>query len=256
MKRLLGLLLVMGIVGCGGNHSGEGTANPTVPESHLPVSSEAKKKQNPATTSLAEPAPASVPKTAPVSVNANASTATATASSTPASDVPDGELSLLEVTVTTPIAGLTLREANQGDIGLQLQLKNNGSKKVTLWPYLSVEIVDARGKAAPRSMNLGRFGFRATPSVLEGIPFVSLAPGHTHEIEVNLKEYRFAPKVITGWQFVKHGRYDITLNYHYDRSMVVMDYGKGCRNLDRADAPWNLALETQEVRYVTLLVKK
>jgi len=35
-----------------------------------------------------------------------------------------------------------------------------------------------------------------------------------------------------------------------------MDYSKGCRNLDRADAPWNLALETQEVRYVTLLVKK
>lgn len=256
MKHLLGLLLVLGMAGCGANQRGKGTATEPVPESRQDVFSEAVKKKNVAPVSLPEPAPTSVPKTVSVNANANKVKAASAASTTSVPEVSVGESSLLEVTVTTPAAELTLREANQGDIGLQLQLKNNGSKKVILWPYLSVEIVDARGKAAPRSMNLGRFGFRATPSLLEGIPFVSLAPGQTHEIEINLNEYRFDPKVITGWRFPKHGRYDITLIYEYDRSLAVVDYGKGCRDLDRADAPWNLAVETRERRRVTLRITK
>ncbi|MEE3372008.1 MAG: hypothetical protein VX346_21930 [Planctomycetota bacterium] len=250
MKHLLGFLLVMGVVGCDPNPRGEHAATATIAEARQGVGSAAAQKDTP--TPFPETASNSVPET--VSLDANESVAAPASPGIPKSDIPIKESSQVEVTVVAPGAGLTLREVHQGDVSLLVHLKNKGNNTVTLWPYLSVKITNPRGKAVPRSMNLGRFGFRSTPSILEGIPFVSLKPGEVHEIEVNLKQYRFDPQVITGWRFRRPGKYDVALVYEYDRALVVMDYGKGCRNLDRPDAPWNLAVETRESRRVVLSI--
>lgn len=248
MKHLLGFLLMMGVVGCDPNPHGEQAATATVTEARQAVDSTTARKDTP--TPFPETASNSSPQTVPL--DTNDSMTAAAAADIPNSKLPIGDRSQVEVTVAAPVAGLSLREVDQGDVGFVVQLQNKGSKTVTLWPYLSVKITTSRGKPVPRSMNLGRFGFRSTPSILEGIPFVSVKPGEVYKIEINLKQFRFDPQVITGWRFRRPGKYDVALVYEYDRDLAVIEYGKGCPDLDRANAPWNLAVETRESKHVVL----
>ena len=256
MKRLLELVLVVSALGCGTNQRSEDTGTARIVESHQRTGAEAAQKDMAVPTAPPGTASMPVPETVSADTHPDETVASAASPDTAGSDLPVEDHPLLEVTVAAPVAALTLREVNQRDFCLHVQLKNSGSKTLTLWPYLSVEIIDSRGKAVPRSMNLGRFGFRSTPSIIEGMPFVSLDPGGVHEIEINLKQYRFDPKVITGWQFSRPGKYEITLIYVYDRTRAKIAYGKGCGNLDRADAPWNLAMEIRETKRVALRITK
>ena len=256
MKRLLGCLLALGWGGCGSHQSTDNTRVPQIVTSSPPAHSEKAPQETPVPMQSPE-TPATVAPAAPVVDRADQQPVSPSAvDASGEADTAIRQRAGLEMTVLRPAESATLGEVNQGAFALQVQLKNLGTRTAILWPYLSVGINDSRGKAVPRSMNLGRFGFRSTPSIIEGIPFVSIEPGGVHEIEVNLKQFRYDPQVITGWRFSRPGKYDITLVYTYDRTHAVREYGKGCQNPHRQDAPWNLAIETSQTRSLVLRITR
>ena len=256
MTRLLQTLLVLGVVGCARSEKAEPTLDPNRPESTPIAATEVERTDTSPPPPAAEIPPTAVPATPAPDTPSSEDVRAASPSAATASHERIEGRSTLEMTVVSPSQSTRLREVNRGNFSLRVQLKNVGRKTLTLWPYLTVTVRDARGKAVPTSMHLGRFGFRSKPSIIESISFVSVEPGELHEIEVNLKQYRFDPRVITGWRFPRPGRYHLELTYAYQRSQALREFGKGCQDPQRADAPWNRALEVSTAQKLELRITR
>lgn len=149
----------------------------------------------------------------------------------------------------------TLAAANSSDFAITLQIENPAENEVLIWPYLSVELLDADGKPVKRSRGLGRWGRRKTPSIIEGIKFPAIAAKASHDININLQHYSWDPGMLIGWKLTAPGDYTLKLHYNFDRAAIKTRYGKGCENLDGADQPWNKAREIDQTLEVKLHVK-
>lgn len=152
----------------------------------------------------------------------------------------------IKLWVEGPASPIDLKEANGSSFHLDLCIENTTDAEIVLWPFLDVEISDSDGRAIDRSTNIGRNGFRTTDSILEGIRFQTVQPGQVHKIEINLKRYMYDSKTITGWTLGESGEYEIKLSYKFDRETVKRELGKGCRDIDNADHPWNRAVEAKQ----------
>lgn len=137
----------------------------------------------------------------------------------------------------------SLRQINSGDWSTKLTFENTGEEDLILWPFVSLEVLDSDGKPVSRSLSIGRFGRRKSASVIEEIEFVTLAAGESHDVPVNLKRYSFDPNAIIGWQLSEPGKYKLVLRYKFQRDEAKKSLGKGCRDLDGRQQPWNRALE-------------
>jgi hypothetical protein len=160
----------------------------------------------------------------------------------------------VKITVELPKDAPTLDQVNQGKYKVAVQLKNTGKKDLVLYPYLGVEVQDAKGKAVPRSRFIGRWGLLTTNSIVEGIPFVFLKPGKTHKIEIGLPFYLYDENAITGWKLPAKGQYKLVLRYRFDRADIKQKFGRGCKDLDNKTKPWNRALEINKKVEVKLKV--
>ncbi len=161
----------------------------------------------------------------------------------------------LTITAVTPANRPTLAQINGGTYQLTVRFENTSDEAIILWPCLSVKIVDANDREIPKATNIGRWGFTTSPSILEGIPFVTLAAGKTHDLPVNLKRYSYDANVVTGWQLPQAGQYELQLSYEYDRAAAKKRYGKGCTTLDDAAKPWNQAVEAKQAMKVKVTVR-
>jgi hypothetical protein len=162
----------------------------------------------------------------------------------------------LKISVEVPKKAPTLEEVNTGTPVATLTLKNTGKKDLTLWPSLSAQVLDVKGKAVKLNMRIGRFGLTRTPSVLEGIDFLTLKPGKTHGIKVTLSRYFHDPQAILGWELPAAGQYRLILSYLYDRKAVKKQLGKGCKDIDKPNKPWNLAAEVNKKVELKITVAK
>jgi len=161
----------------------------------------------------------------------------------------------LKITINTPKDPPTLAEVNSGRYAITLTIENTGKEDVVLWPYLSVEVMDSKGKPVERSRFIGRWGLLSTPSIIEAVPFVNLGAGKTRKIEVKLNAHQWDADAITGWRLPAAGDYVVVLHYHYDRAAAKKSYGKGCDDIDKKNAQWNRALEVDKKAEVKLTVK-
>src|SRR5262249_46959978 len=103
----------------------------------------------------------------------------------------------VQITVELPKEEPTVEQVNDGSFTIRIVLKNASTQDLTLWPFLSAELVDADGNAVRRSRRLGRFGRRPEGSILENIPFRTLKPGESHQSNSAISQYFLDPNVIT-----------------------------------------------------------
>jgi hypothetical protein len=150
-------------------------------------------------------------------------------------DLPDG----LEVKLVLPDMKPTRAAVNTGFYVPQLELTNIGDAEMTLWPFVSIEVLKDDGTPAPPSMHIGRWGIISAPSMLEDIKYVTLAPGKTHKIPIAINAYGHDPQAIRGWRLSPGNTYHVALRYEFDREKVVKEFGMGCKEPDAPDKPWN-----------------
>jgi hypothetical protein len=148
----------------------------------------------------------------------------------------------------------TVDQVNQGAFAFDVTLENTGKEELVLWPFLAAELMDAQGNSVKRSRYIGRWGFRVKDSVIESIPFVTLAPGRKHTFKVAINAYTHHPLAITGWKLPKAGEYRLELHYKYDRAEARKKWGRGCKDLDNPDRPWNRAYEVDKKLNVSFKV--
>jgi hypothetical protein len=134
-------------------------------------------------------------------------------------------------------------------------LKNTTKEDLVLWPYLSLRVLDAKGKDVPRSRFIGRWGVRGTPSILEGIPFKTVKAGKSLTIKFAVSGFMYDADAIKGWKLPKAGDYKLVVRYHYDRAAARKKYGEGAADIDNADKPWNKAVEIDSKEEIKLIVK-
>jgi hypothetical protein len=161
----------------------------------------------------------------------------------------------LQITVDVPKKAPTLGQVNWGRFQITVNLKNTGKKDLILWPYLSLEPLDAKGKAVERSRFIGRWGRRSTDSILEGVPFITLGPGKVHKFKFAVSGFFLDADAITGWQLPAAGEYKLVIRYQFDRAAVKKKYGSGCKDLDNAKQPWNRAHPADWKKEVKVKVK-
>ncbi len=161
----------------------------------------------------------------------------------------------IEITVVKPKGAPTLEEVNSGKYLITLLLTNTSKEKKVLWPFVSMQVMNDKGKKLERSTNIGAGGRASDISMIETLQFVTLAPGKSHKIEIRLDDHYQHPTLVTGWQLPAKGKYKVQLLYSYDRAVVKKIYGEGCRTLEKATAQWNLALEVNKQLEIELTVK-
>lgn len=161
----------------------------------------------------------------------------------------------LKMTAVTPMSPLTVRSVNSEKFLISVLIKNVSTKPVVIYPHMTIELFDSDDQAVKKTLAIGRNGFRISNSALEGIHFVTLANGESHEIKVNLKRYRYDPVFISGWKIRRPGKYSIKLQYKFDRKQVKKDFGRGCVSIDDPNQPWNKAIEMDQTQFVKLNVK-
>jgi hypothetical protein len=161
----------------------------------------------------------------------------------------------VKITAQPSKASPDLKDVNQGRFNVAFAIKNTGKEDTVIWPYLSVQILDSEGKSVEKTRDLGRWGLIRSPSILEEVHFVTLKPGKTHTIVVNLNQYMHDADKISAWRLAKPGKYKAVLHYSFDRAETKKKYGKGCQAIDDPTKPWNQALEVDEKIEVKLSVK-
>ena len=62
----------------------------------------------------------------------------------------------LKLTVTPVKDPPTLEQVNRGTFKVELVIENVGKETVVVWPYISAELLDAKGQAVETSMSIGR----------------------------------------------------------------------------------------------------
>lgn len=161
----------------------------------------------------------------------------------------------LKMTAVTPMSPLTVRSVNSEEFLISVFIKNVTTKPVVIYPHMTVELFDSDDQVVKKTLAIGRNGFRISNSALEGIHFVTLAKGESHEIKVNLKRYNNDPVFISGWKIRRPGKYQVKLHYKFDRKQVKKDFGRGCLKIEDPDQPWNKAIEMDQKQFVKLIVK-
>ena len=161
----------------------------------------------------------------------------------------------LKVSAVVPEDPVTVNQLQRGAIAAKLRIKNTGTDTVVIWPFISGHRFEAVGKPVRKALNIGRWGRRSTPSVIEGIRFVELGPGKTHDIPVKINRYLYDANVITGWRLPGTGEYELQLEYTFNREATKKKYGKGCDSLEDKTKPWNQAVELEKKLKLSLEAK-
>jgi hypothetical protein len=161
----------------------------------------------------------------------------------------------LNITVAVPKKAPTLDDVKNGTPVATVTLTNTGKKDLTLWPFMAARLFDDKGKAAKLVMRLGRFGLTWTDSALEAVEFLTLKPGKSHQFKVALSTYPHDPESILGWEVPGAGTYRLVLHYKYDRKAEKKRLGKGCKDIDKANKPWNQAAEVDKKMVLKIKVK-
>jgi hypothetical protein len=162
----------------------------------------------------------------------------------------------LIVTVSFSKKQPTLTEVNDGDFKVTVTLENKTKKDITIWPYLTVRLLDAKGKDVEDALALGRWGLIQTDSVIESVPFASLKAGKKYQLRFGLNSQMYDPDIIRGWKLPSAGEYKLVIHYRYNRADAKKKYGQGASNLDKTDKPWNKAVEFEKKVEVKLTVKE
>jgi len=153
-----------------------------------------------------------------------------------------------------PKMRLSLAYVNGDDMKLAIGVENRGTETVVLWPYLSMRILDRKGKEIERSMHLGRWGRGRSRRWLEDVRYVTLAPGGKWDFTTPLSRYMHDEHWIEGWEVREPGTYTIEITYGFDREAAKKSCDAEWDALKDPEKPWNRALEMTHVFTAEMVV--
>jgi hypothetical protein len=154
----------------------------------------------------------------------------------------------------TPAAESRPAESRGPQPAAVIRITNRNDAPATLWPFVALEIRDAKGVLQKPSSRRGRWGVRRETCLLEAVDFVTLEPGKSIDWTVKLDQYGRDPDAIVGWK-LKPGRYVVTARYAFSRSDFVARCKSGCRDHGDAGRPWNGALEATRQATLEIVVR-
>lgn len=149
----------------------------------------------------------------------------------------------------------TLSQINSGRFPISIKVTNTGKESVVIFGFLSMAVLDSEEEPVKKTRSLGRWGFRTTNSMIEGMPFKTLAPGKSYSFDVKVSLYTHDPLLISAWKFPKPGDYELVFNYEYDRKAAKKSFGRGCKVLDDPKQLWNQAIETKQTLRIPLTIR-
>jgi hypothetical protein len=135
-----------------------------------------------------------------------------------------------------------------------IRITNAGAAPVVLWPFVSIEVLDARGQVVKPTSFRGRFGRRKQSCFLEAVQFATLEPGKSIERPVTLNPYMHDPQAIVGWKLAP-AAYTLRARYAYSRSEFVARCKLDCEFHADATKPWNMAVEVEREASLQIAVK-
>jgi hypothetical protein len=150
-------------------------------------------------------------------------------------ELPDG----LAIKLVVPKDKPTRATVNTGFYVPRIEITNETDAAITLWPFVSINVLHEDGTPVSPSMHIGRWGLIGAPSMLEDIKYVTLPAGKTHAIPVAINAYGYDPHAIRGWRLVPGKTYRVVLHYEFDRAKVIKAFGAGCKEPDAPEQPWN-----------------
>jgi hypothetical protein len=167
---------------------------------------------------------------------------------------------VVRIKAVLPKAPVALADVNSGKAKVLLRFENKGKRKVVLWPYVTVTVRDAKGKAVPPVLAVGA----GPPARLAEIEkaFLVIPPGKAGQIEVSLRR-SFNGTIAMGWKLSRPGKYQVVLHYEFSRKTFKERYFRKPYVLDdeakkQAEKPhraWNRALEKKKTIKALLTVK-
>lgn len=150
----------------------------------------------------------------------------------------------LKIAFDVPEKDPTVRQVNGGKYLIVVRVHNTTDEELTLWPHLSIRVLDSRGQELPPKMALGRFGLRTDDkSVLERFHFAKIKAGEALKVDVNIAMYVNDAETLFGWQLPGEGKYTLQVHYKYDRVAAKKRYGQDCLDIEGAAKPWNKAVQ-------------
>jgi RNA polymerase sigma factor (sigma-70 family) len=161
----------------------------------------------------------------------------------------------IKLSVELPKAAPTLAEVNSGRYEVTVRLENTGKENLVLWPFLFMKVMDARSAEVRPVMSIGDGPPSRPGTHLERARYITLRPGESHRFLVSLKQYAHAPFSLMGWRLRSAGDYTLAFTYSYSRAEMKKVYGKGTKDIDGKDKPWNRALEADEKIEAKIRVK-
>ena len=119
-----------------------------------------------------------------------------------------------------PKMALTVATVNSGAFKYAVRVKNKTGRKVKIWPFLRLRLLDAAGNEVKRSQRLGRAGLAGRPPQP-----VTIEPYEIWSFQDSLKRYMHDPDWITGWKIAAPGNYTLEFTYHFDAAAARKRWG-------------------------------
>jgi hypothetical protein len=135
-----------------------------------------------------------------------------------------------------------------------IRVTNKNAVPVTLWPFVTIQVRNAKGEEQKPASNRGRWGRRKEECFLAGIEFATVEPGTSVEWPVRLDLYTRDPASILGWK-LQPGEYVLAARYAFSRADLLARCKLECPGHADARAPWNTALELVREASLTISVK-
>jgi RNA polymerase sigma factor (sigma-70 family) len=153
----------------------------------------------------------------------------------------------ITLVVDLPQGQPTVSQVNDGQYKVTVQMKNTGGQDAVVWPYFSVEVLDAKGEAVPPARVVAKYSPRLREkAILEEMDFITLKPGQAHGVEVNFNLSAHDPETLTGYQLPGKGEYTLHVHYLFDQAEIKKRFGDGCKDLDNPSRPWNRAVQLEK----------
>jgi hypothetical protein len=156
---------------------------------------------------------------------------------------PSTQAAGLSLELILPDGPLELRAAHETPF--TIRLINQTDQPQVVWPYVSLQVLDAAGETVRATTNFGRWGRTQEPCFLREVHFVTIAPGEAHEVTATVGSYMWDPGSIMGWELPGPGTYSLTVTHAYQRAPFTKRCQQPCGDHDQPETPWNQAVEAR-----------
>lgn len=126
-----------------------------------------------------------------------------------------------------PKMALTVASVNRGSFKYAVRVQNKTGRKVSVWPFLRLRLLDAKGNEVKRSQRIGRGGLQGRAPQP-----VTIEPHKIWSFQDSLKRYMHDPEWITGWTIAAPGTYTLEFTYEFDAAVAKIRWGEKAADWD------------------------